>query len=38
VSCIKELATDERVTEVAVMLSSDPPTKAALQTAKEWMQ
>lgn len=38
VSCIKELATDERVTEVAVMLSSDPPTKAALQTAKELMQ
>lgn len=38
VSCIKELATDERVTEVAVMLSSDPPTKAALQTAKELMR
>ncbi len=37
VSCIKELSADERVTEVAVMLSSDPPTKAALQTAKELM-
>ncbi|MCR5588384.1 MAG: DNA repair protein RecN [Bacteroidales bacterium] len=37
VSSIKELASDERITEVAVMLSSDPPTAAALQTAKELM-
>ena len=38
VSRIKELTSDERVTEVATMLSSDPPTAAALQTAKELMQ
>ena len=38
VSRIKELAPAERVTEVATMLSSDPPTPAALQTAKELMQ
>lgn len=37
VSRIRELSPDERVTEVAVMLSSDPPTPAALQTAKELM-
>ncbi|MBQ7711639.1 MAG: DNA repair protein RecN [Bacteroidales bacterium] len=37
VSCIKELAGDARTTEVAVMLSADPPTPAALQTAKELM-
>lgn len=37
VSCIKELLGEDRVTEVAVMLSSDPPTAAALQTAKELM-
>ena len=37
VSRIKELTHDERLTEVAVMLSSDPPTAAALQTAKELM-
>ena len=37
VSSIKELVSDERITEVAVMLSSDPPTAAALQTAKELM-
>ena len=37
VSCIRELSADERITEVAVMLSSDPPTAAALQTAKELM-
>jgi DNA repair ATPase RecN len=35
---MKELTSDERVTEVATMLSSDPPTAAALQTAKELMQ
>jgi DNA repair protein RecN (Recombination protein N) len=37
VSHIRQLSSDERVTEVAVMLSSDPPTPAALQTAKELM-
>lgn len=37
VSLIKELLPEERVTEVATMLSSDPPTPAALQTAKELM-
>ena len=38
VSRIRPLSPDERVTEVAVMLSSDPPTSAALQTAKELME
>ena len=38
VSRIRELTSDERVVEVAVMLSSDPPTPAAIQTAKELMQ
>ncbi len=38
VSRIRELSAAERITEVAVMLSSDPPTHAALQTAKELMQ
>lgn len=38
VSNIKELDDDGRLNEVAVMLSSDPPTAAALQTAKELMQ
>ncbi len=38
VSRIRELVADERINEVAVMLSSDPPTPAALQTAKELMQ
>lgn len=37
VSLIRELSPDDRLTEVAVMLSSDPPTTAALQTAKELM-
>ena len=37
VSRIRELSADERITEVAVMLSSDPPTNAALQTARELM-
>ena len=37
VSLIRQLTPDERVVEVAVMLSSDPPTPAALQTAKELM-
>lgn len=38
VSRLRELCTDERVTEIAVMLSSDPPTPAALQTARELMK
>lgn len=37
VSRIRELDTDERVNEIAVMLSSNPPTLAALQTARELM-
>ncbi|MBP5341082.1 MAG: DNA repair protein RecN [Bacteroidales bacterium] len=37
VSLIRELDASDRVTEVATMLSSDPPTAAALQTAKELM-
>lgn len=37
-SRIRDLAFEERVREVAVMLSSDPPTPAALQTAKELLQ
>ena len=35
VSRIRQLSPDERLAEVATMLSSDPPTAAALQTAKE---
>jgi DNA repair protein RecN (Recombination protein N) len=38
VSRIRELAPKDRITEVATMLSSDPPTAAALQTAKELME
>ncbi|MCR4660207.1 MAG: DNA repair protein RecN [Bacteroidales bacterium] len=38
VTRICELTSDERTREVAIMLSSDPPTAAALQTAKELMQ
>lgn len=37
ISRIRELGRDERVTEIAVMLSSNPPSDAALQTAKELM-
>ena len=37
VSHIRQLSPDERLNEVAVMLSSDPPTQAALQTARELM-
>lgn len=37
VSRIRELDEPERVSELAVMLSSDPPTAAALQTARELM-
>lgn len=35
VSRIRELEMEERVHEIAVMLSADPPTEAALQTARE---
>lgn len=37
VSHIAELDESQRVTEIAVMLSSNPPTAAALQTARELM-
>ena len=37
VSRIRELLPKERLIEIATMLSSDPPTPAALQTAKELM-
>lgn len=37
ISRIRELEPDERITEVAVMLSSNPPTQAAMQTARELM-
>ena len=37
VSLIRDLTPADRLTEVAVMLSSDPPTPAALQTARELM-
>ena len=36
-SNIRMLSSDERITELAVMLSSDPPTPSAIQTAKELM-
>lgn len=35
VSLIRELTLDERIREIATMLSTDPPTSSALQTAKE---
>lgn len=35
VSRIRQLDDNERTTEVAIMLSADPPTAAALQTARE---
>lgn len=37
ISRIRQLDPDQRVTEIAVMLSSNPPTPAALQTARELM-
>ena len=37
VSRIRQLQPSERVTEIAIMLSSNPPTDAALQTARELM-
>ncbi len=38
VSHIRELSADEHLHEVAVMLSADPPTAAALQTARELIE
>ncbi len=38
VSLVRPLSRDERIVEVATMLSSDPPTQAALATASELMQ
>ena len=35
ISRIRQLSPDEHVTEIAVMLSSNPPTAAAIQTARE---
>lgn len=37
ISRIRQLSSEERVTEIAVMLSSNPPTPSALQTAAELM-
>lgn len=37
ISRIRQLDSEERVNEIAVMLSSNPPTTAALQTARELM-
>lgn len=37
VSFVKPLNDDERLSEIAVMLSSDPPTPSAVQTARELM-
>lgn len=37
ISRIRQLSTDDRITELAIMLSSNPPTTAALQTARELM-
>lgn len=37
-SSICQLSPDQRATEIAIMLSSDPPTPSALQTARELMQ
>ena len=37
ISRIRQLGSEERVHEIAVMLSSNPPTTAALQTARELM-
>jgi len=38
VSRIHQLSPDQREVEIAIMLSSNPPTEAALQTARELMQ
>lgn len=37
ISRLRQLSHEERVTELAVMLSADPPTPAAIQTARELM-
>lgn len=37
VSYVKTLDFEERLTEIAIMLSSDPPTPSAVQTARELM-
>lgn len=37
VSFVKPLEIEERLTEIAIMLSSDPPTPSAIQTARELM-
>lgn len=37
VSRIRQLSPDDRITEIAIMLSSNPPTASALQTARELM-
>lgn len=37
VSVIRELIPEERIKEIAIMLSTNPPTEAALQTARELM-
>lgn len=37
-SQVRQLNHEERVQEIAVMLSADPPTSAALQTARELMK
>lgn len=37
ISHMSELTPDQRVNEIAIMLSSNPPTAAALQTAQELM-
>lgn len=38
ISRISQLSPSDRLTEIAVMLSSNPPTPAALQTAQELIQ
>ncbi len=37
-TAVSELAKDERITHIATMLSSDPPTPAALENARELME
>lgn len=35
---VRELSVDERIASIAIMLSTDPPTKAALENARELME
>ncbi len=35
ISCIRKLTREERIHEIAVMLSSEPPTQSAISTAEE---